>query len=214
MTKSDIKSGKDEKTILKVVISWFMNKSSMNIFLLERFLNWKFESKTFKRRYWLEIFIILDIFIALLMNCLLTIPISRSLVYWSLLIIIMAFAFYRIIEIICYQFHDILVNTEKTLYDKVRTLFIAFLNYFEIIFWFGFFYHIFYFSFSDENVLNTVGGSLYYSIVTMTTLGSGNIFPTDMIGRVIIIFQVLIALYMALVVIARFIPLLKNNENQ
>ena len=212
MIKFDIKPGKDEKTLLKVGISWFKNKSSMNIFLLERFLNWQFASKTFKRRYWLEILVILDIFIALLMNCLLTIPISRNLVYWSLLIIIMAFAFYRIIEIICVQFHAILFITEKTLYDEVRTLMLALLNYFEIIFWFGFFYHIFYFSFSDENVLNTVGGSLYYSIVTMTTLGSGNIFPTDLIGRVLIIFQVLIGLYMALVVIARFIPLLKNNK--
>lgn len=53
-----------------------------------------------------------------------------------------------------------------------RALILSFINVIEIIFWFSIFYQRFHCLFKSEYVfLNSFIGSIYFSVVTMTTLG-------------------------------------------
>jgi len=82
-------------------------------------------------------------------------------------------------------------------------------NYFEIIFLFAMFYRILEFCFESGSICpNSVLGSLYFSVVTMSTLGYGDITPLNKWGVIICGFQTLIGLFMVLVMLASFIRLL------
>lgn len=57
-------------------------------------------------------------------------------------------------------------------------------------------------------MLNTFISSLYFSIITMSTLGYGDITPLEPFGQILSIAQTLIGIIMALLVIARFVSML------
>lgn len=51
-------------------------------------------------------------------------------------------------------------------------------------------------------------GALYYSIVTMTTLGYGDIFPDHDFGRFVVTIHLAVALFMTVVILARIVSYL------
>jgi hypothetical protein len=56
--------------------------------------------------------------------------------------------------------------------------------------------------------LSTARGALYYSVVTMATLGYGDIFPTDDRARVFVTVHLGVAVFITLLVLARFVSYL------
>lgn len=133
----------------------------------------------------------------------------------------------RISEIVVYHINIFLSLGE--LQGFRRSLVLLFHNYIEVLFWFACFYRLLpkYFEYSSalptesaSSALATesVGGSLYFSLVTMSTLGYGDIKPVE-IGRVIVSIQTLIGLFMGICLLARFISMLpqirtKDPEEQ
>ncbi len=96
-----------------------------------------------------------------------------------------------------------------------RVLICVFINYVEILLWFAIFYRLFKHRFCMFNVcLNNLWGSLYFSVVTMTTLGYGDIKPIDNCGAFMCLFQTLIGVFWVVVVIARFISVFPKTKSR
>ncbi len=97
-----------------------------------------------------------------------------------------------------------------------RILICLVINYTEILLWFAIFYRFFKNCFYMPNVcLNTLWGSLYFSIITMTTLGYGDIKPINNWGAFLCGLQTLIGVFWAVVMFARFItvfPKVKSRD--
>jgi hypothetical protein len=128
----------------------------------------------------------------------------------------------RIFEIIIVQINLFLFDqfraaTQKRPYFVTsfrRTVLLLIHNYLEIMIWFALFYHTFYYLFDARNIcLNTVLGSFYFSLVTMTTLGYGDIIPKTQWGTLIVIIQTLIGIFMALLLLARFVAILPKPKS-
>jgi len=82
-------------------------------------------------------------------------------------------------------------------------------NYGEIIFWFALFYRNIDRAFETGGVsLNSFLVSLNFSFVTMTTFGHTTISPTETVGDILVFLQSVIGLFMALLILARFISLI------
>jgi len=86
-------------------------------------------------------------------------------------------------------------------------------NYLEIFIWFAVFYtrtsQCFHVE-PDGPLLSSMSGALYHSMVTMTTLGYGNIYPLrgELIACTLAISQTMIGVFLAVVVLARLIALI------
>ncbi len=128
----------------------------------------------------------------------------------------------RISYIIIYNINVILfdqfrINTTPKFYNVRsyrRILICLFINYAEILLWFAIFYRFFRNWFSSyELCLDTLWGSVYFSIVTMTTLGYGDIKPINNCGAFLCSIQTLIGVFWAIVMIARFITVLPKIES-
>lgn len=118
----------------------------------------------------------------------------------------------------------VLVNTDYYVYNKtphgkndsLRWLLVGLLNYAEVILWFAVVYRVYADNFysgnySDKIVsLSSSWGCLYYSIVTITTLGYGDIRPIDDFGAKLVTLELSIGIFMTLVVLARFVGLVTN----
>jgi hypothetical protein len=194
----------EKTTIFMKISSWIKEKSSMNKFLFQKIHN-HFHIQ-------LEYLIILDIifvFASMLLHSLFQ---QYQLWYWIplLIISITLFALCRIIEIIIYQFHAILVSSEETVRDKGRIILLLIFNYVEIIFWYAFFYKISYsfFKAESQSFINDIPHSLYYSVVTITSLGDGGVKSNSLTVMFLIASEALIGLYITVIVIASFISVL------
>ena len=107
------------------------------------------------------------------------------------------------------------VKINKNIYFYKRALILSFINVIEIIFWFSIFYQKFHYLFKSEYVcLNSFIGSIYFSVVTMTTLGYGDITPITDIAQIAIVIQSLIGIYFAIVIISSFISVISTSSNQ
>jgi voltage-gated potassium channel Kch len=94
-----------------------------------------------------------------------------------------------------------------------RTLVLAIHNYGEVIFWFATAYAYYHAWFQQpEGTLATVRGALYYSIVTMTTVGYGDIRPSTPAGRSLVAVHLAVAMFMAVVILGRFVANLPAPE--
>lgn len=86
-----------------------------------------------------------------------------------------------------------------------RSLLLSLHNYLEIALWYSLFYRCG-IKFDDQfNILESSLGSFYYSIVTMTTLGYGDITPLGPGGWMLVVSQTMLGIFMALIVFARII---------
>jgi hypothetical protein len=146
-------------------------------------------------------------------SCLILIPVNPFILIYGCL---------RLVEVIIVQINLLLFDQFRAAREKWpyfvtsfrRTVLLLVHNYLEIIVWFAIVYHTFCCLFETKNIcLNTIWGSLYFSLVTMTTLGYGDIaFKSDW-GIAIVIIQVLIGIFMALLLLARFIALLPKPKS-
>jgi hypothetical protein len=89
-----------------------------------------------------------------------------------------------------------------------RMLLLTLHNYSEIVFWFAAGYRYWSAAFDDESVVATPLGALYYSTVTMTTLGYGDVVPVNDIGRALVVLQLGVTVFMTLVILGRFVSYL------
>lgn len=91
--------------------------------------------------------------------------------------------------------------------SMVRSLIILFFGYLELVLWFSLLYISWgcIQSANCENILKSPVDSIYFSMVTITTLGYGDFRPATGMGRVFVFFEVLIGVVYVLLVIADYI---------
>ena len=87
-----------------------------------------------------------------------------------------------------------------------RILILAFHNYVEVILWFAIFFVDFpeHFNAAPCGADKSICG-VYFSLVTMATVGYGDIFPKDEWGRALVGTQVAVAIFLTLVILARVV---------
>ena len=132
----------------------------------------------------------------------------REIILWIFII----WGILRIGDIVTYQLYALLVTRGADLHSPQRMIALLLINYLEILFWFALFYRCFNSWFSEG--IKSISGSFYFSTVTMTTLGFGNIRPIQWPGMFFVSLQTLIGIFVALVLLARFIPALGEFENK
>ncbi len=136
--------------------------------------------------------------------------------------IFIGFAICRISSIIIYQIWVLFLPCYFKIIKKYsitsvpRLIILLLINYLEILFFFALFYRNFtdFFTVNNNFSLNSISGSSYFSLVTMTTLGYGDVTPTQWQGMFIISIQTLIGLFMALLIIARSISHLPKHKTE
>lgn len=165
-----------------------------------------------------ELWVLVNIICSL--SCLL-ISSAKDILWWE--IFLLSYAGIRIFEIVIYHINVLLFDQYRL--EKVgrpyflgsyrRIVILLLLNYFEVLFWFALFYRNFDFVFKSKNIqLNSFCGSSYFSLVTMSTLGYGDITPIKPLGQILSIVQTLIGIFMVLLIIARFISLLPKPKSE
>jgi hypothetical protein len=138
-------------------------------------------------------------------------------------IVFMVYGGVRVFEVIVYQSNVLFFDPVRTAEaDKRfaikgyrRIVILSLHGYVETIFWFALFYRQLrsHFGLGDSaamvhSALETPIGALYYSLVTMATLGYGEFTPNDNFGRVIVSCQIVAAVFLTIVVLARLIAYL------
>jgi hypothetical protein len=132
---------------------------------------------------------------------------------WALLV----WGAIRIFEIVVYQVEVLLFGEYRALKSGRkyavrgyrRLVILAVHNYAEVLVRFAFAYRNFSGSFSSTKIqLDSLTGSLYFSIVTVSTIGFGVITPIDSRGAWIVMCQIAVGLFMTLMLLARFVGLL------
>jgi hypothetical protein len=127
----------------------------------------------------------------------------------------------RVFEVFIYQINVLLFDEYRTkkangLYaiQSYRRIVILLLhNYIEIIFWFALFYRNIGYAFETGGAdLNQILVSLNFSFFTMTTFGITSISPKDNFGIIVNFLQSIIGLFMALLILSRFISLIPPPE--
>jgi hypothetical protein len=140
---------------------------------------------------------------------------SPGFCWWQILIL--CYGAIRIFEIVVYQ-TNVLLFDEYSVKKGGETYGVAGLrrlvllllhNYIEVLFWFSVFYRNSNHMFDSGRIsLDSFAGSLYFSIVTMSTLGYGDVTPTQDTALFLVMVQTMIGVFMALVMLARFVSLL------
>ena len=134
-------------------------------------------------------------------------------VQWFLTI----FAAFRVLELVVYQLNVLLVDQFRSsnyvLGGYRRILVLSLMNYVEILAWFGVFYHLCPSWFKDPNsVLHSSTCSLYYSLVTMSTLGYGEVTPINDGARGLVVIQTLVGIFLMVLIISRIISYLPKPQ--
>lgn len=140
---------------------------------------------------------------------------APNLIWWEAIAI--CWSGIRIFEVFIYQINVLLFDQYRAgkegkhyaLRGFHRIVILLLHNYVEIIFWFAIFYRNFGYAFETGEInLNSFFVSLNFSFTTMTTFGYSNIYPKENLGYILILIQSIIGLFMALLILARFISLL------
>lgn len=128
----------------------------------------------------------------------------------------------RVAEIVIYQINVLLLDEWRTKQNPElppyavrgyrRLVILTLHNYIEILFWFAAFYVIEggRFHTADAGLsLSSVSGAFYHSMLTMTTLGYGDIIPLsgEWVAAFLCSAQTLIGVFLAVVVFARVVAL-------
>ncbi len=91
-------------------------------------------------------------------------------------------------------------------YGPRRSIILALMNYTEIVAWFALFYRNSWKLFRcDELCPNSFAGALYFSVVTITTLGYGDIAPIHPLGAFLICTETFIGISVLVLIVATFI---------
>jgi hypothetical protein len=87
------------------------------------------------------------------------------------------------------------------------------MNYIEILAWFSLFYHHWASWFDDRLLILTRPiGALYFSLVTMSTLGYGEVIPLNSKARGLVVIQTLIGIFLLVLIISRIISYLPKPK--
>jgi hypothetical protein len=132
--------------------------------------------------------------------------------------LLMGFAAFRCFELTVLHLNQLLFDEYRVLRDNLpidplnyRRLVLTILhNYVELLFWFAFFYRHLACRFTQPNVVASMSGSLYFSVVTMATVGYGDITPTDWIGRLLVVAQIALGLFLVIAVLARWVSIMRD----
>jgi len=144
-------------------------------------------------------------------------PPGRLCVLTAVLILYGAF---RCFELTVLHVNQLLFDEYRVLLSKLpvdplnyRRLVLTILhNYVELLFWFAFFYRHLAREFTQTSVVSSISGSLYFSVVTMATVGYGDITPTEWLGRVLVIAQVALGLFLVIAVLARWVSIMRDIQ--
>lgn len=134
-------------------------------------------------------------------------------------IVAIIYALMRITEVIVFLFYTQIYGGYRgkkkprlhyTVLSFRRIIIITIILYFEVIVWFAGLYRINgeHFVFSNLPGLDNILKALYYSVVTMTTIGYGDVSAKTTIGYVLVIAQSIIAVFMTLLILSRIISYL------
>ncbi len=139
----------------------------------------------------------------------------------------------RVVEIVVYQVNVVLFHewrskrqhqsTPYAVRSYRRLVVLTIHNYVEILLWFAMFYvraaRCFHTA-CDGLSLETMSGAGYHSMLTMTTLGYGDIYPLrgEWVAALLAVAQTMIGVFLSVVVLARVIALiprpLSMDENE
>ncbi len=145
---------------------------------------------------------------------------SPNLHWWEAIFLV--YGGLRILEIIIYQTNVLLFDEYRkkkreenySVRSYRRLVILLLLNYTEIVFWFALLYRNLVWAFDTKGIiLNSFFQSLNLSFVTMTTFGHADISPIKWSGEALILIQSIIGVFMALLVLARFIALLPQADS-
>ena len=127
------------------------------------------------------------------------------------------YAILRIFELFVYLINVSLFDWYRSklevrkyaLRSYLRIIVLILQNYVEILLWYALIYRNLSGLFDYKHISpNSIVGSMYFSLVTMATLGYGDIIPMSGRAALVCFFQTAMGVLMALIIIARFIPLL------
>ncbi|MGD0022372.1 MAG: potassium channel family protein [Smithellaceae bacterium] len=139
----------------------------------------------------------------------------QSWVIWTLII----WGAIRTFEIVVYQVNVLFFDPcevgfqDYSLGGYRRIIILALHNYLELIFWFASFYFQSRLLFNDQaGVLSSCLGTIYYSVVTITTLGHGDVTPCSNLTMFLVISQSLMGVFFIAIIVARFISYLPKPK--
>ncbi len=135
--------------------------------------------------------------------------------------VLCAYAAVRVLEIIVYQVWLILFafyenptsDPDYAVRGYRRIVILALHNYLEVVIWFGAAYATFKNLFAHSDVLSTGVGAFYYSMVTMSTVGYGEVTPASDLGRLLVTAHLAVGVFMSIVILARFVSYLPTPNS-
>lgn len=143
--------------------------------------------------------------------------VSTRLLHPLLLAVVGGYGVVRILEIVAYQakivfldpYREAPITRAFALRSYRRIVVLALHNYFEIVLWFAGFYATWRDQFGPTSrVLASEMAAVYYSMVTMTTVGYGEITPASDFARGMVTAHLCIGLFMSVLILARFVSYL------
>ena len=156
----------------------------------------------------------------LLLSIILLIICSALNLHWGEAIAV-GWGVIRVFEVIIYQINVLLFDEYRekkagksyALRGYRRIVILLLTNYVEVILWFALFYCYWDWAFQTSRVaLESFLGALNFSFATMTTFSYTTIYPKETLGDVLTLIQSAIGLFMALLILARFISLIPKPE--
>ena len=140
------------------------------------------------------------------------------IIWFGILVLLLIFPFistlypmiigYRLIEGFNYRLCIIFVDRygeDWSLRSVNRSLMLLLINYFEMIIGFAAVYVWSGTIMSETNVINDIETALYFSIVTITTLGYGDYTPINEFGRFLVSLETIMGIVFIVLVLATFI---------
>jgi len=138
--------------------------------------------------------------------------------------LILLYGGFRVLETVIYQANVFIFDEYRAkragrdyrLRGYRRLVLLSMHNYIELVFWFAVAYRYFHTEFAYDGALRLHSklGAIYFSLVTWATVGFGDIHPTTRVGAVLVISQIAIGVFMALVILTRFISHLPRPATQ
>lgn len=166
-----------------------------------------------------DVYKIIEIAQLILILFLLTLNILQSENY-VLKILSIVFAIYILIDLSSILFGVIFLTRYKFYkfpYSFNRSILMLCINYIQIIICFSIFYlasnSIAATTCHRQIFLNNSFDSLYFSLVTITTLGYGDFTPVDSLGKYLVILQLFFGFIFIVVIINRFMNI-RNHKNE